>query len=148
MKCYLLCTRRRRIGVRILCISPNIISSWNTFCDLGSHYLQTLFYQFYKMRLNFIKSDRRCMTQHLSGSASVCNVRQVWQTANLGKDNENAEPHALIPVTDIKWFGSRSASVSRVWPESNCLHVISSHQRERNKSRWMSMYVCIYMCQE
>ena len=41
------------------CISPNIIPSWNTFCDLGSNCLQTLFYKFYKIgtSLNIIESD-------------------------------------------------------------------------------------------
>ena len=41
-------------------ISPNSISSWNTFCDLGSHCLQILSYQFYKIdtSLNIIESDQ------------------------------------------------------------------------------------------
>ena len=60
MKCYLLYTRRRRIGVRIVCVYPNIISSLNIFCDHDSHCLQTLFYQFFKIStsLNFIESDQ------------------------------------------------------------------------------------------
>ena len=61
MKYYLLYTRRRRIGVPYSkCISPNIISTWNTFCVIGFQCLQTLFYQFYKIgtSLNIIESDQ------------------------------------------------------------------------------------------
>ena len=60
MKCYLLYIRHRRIGVRILCTSPNIISSLNTFCHLGSHCMQTLVYQFYKIgtSLSLIEYDQ------------------------------------------------------------------------------------------
>ena len=138
MKCYLLYTRRRQIGVPTLCISPNIISPWNTLCDLGSHCLQTLFYQFYKTgtSLNIIESHQ--MLHDATPSLDL-------QYSNLGKDKENARLPALIPVTDVKWFGSRPVTVSLVWPGSNCLHVTSPCQGGRDKSRWISMdiYTCV-----
>ena len=108
IKCYLLYTRRRRVGVRTLCISPNIISSWNTFCDLGSNCLLKLLHQFYKIgtSLDIIESDQTLYDATpglcLQSSPSLTNCKPRER-------QRNAELHALIPVTDVKWFGSRSA---------------------------------------
>ena len=107
-------------------LSANIILSIKQKRHISEHYSLT----------------RSCMTQHL---VWICNVHQVWQTANLGKDKENAGLHALTPVTNVKWFGTRSTPVSLAWPGSNCLPVTSPHKWERDKSRWISIdiYTCV-----
>ena len=118
----------RWIGVRNLCISPNIISSWNTFCDLGPHCLQTLFYQLNKKdtSLNIIVLPEAAWRNTWSGSA-MFTKSDKQQTS--GKTNKIARLHALTPVTDVKWFGTRSTPVSLAWPGSNCLPVTSAHKR-------------------
>ena len=103
-----------------------------------------LFYKFYKIgtSLNIKESDQTLydatpgLGQQCSPSLTNCKPQE--------RQRKCRNP-ALIPVTEAKWFGSRLAPVSRAWHESNCLHVTSPHQGERDKSRWMSMDVYIYV---
>ena len=70
----------------VLFAFPQIL---HTFCDLGSHCLQILFYQFYKIgtSLNIIESDQT-LYDATPGLGLQCSPSLT--TANLRKDKENA----------------------------------------------------------
>ena len=73
-----------------------------------------------------------------SGSAMFAKSDEL-QTSKKTKKMPDPIP---FPVTDAKWFGSRSAPVSCVWPESNCLHVTSPHNENGiSQGEWAWMYI-------
>ena len=139
MKCYLLYARQRRVGLHTLNTFPQILYLHEPWFSLFASIILSILQNRHISEHNRARHDTTWRNTW-SGSAMFAQSDKL-HTSRKTKKMPDPMP---FPVTNVKWFGSRSAPISRVWPGSNYLHVTSPHQWERiSQGEWAWMYTCV-----